>query len=102
MNSIFNRKRLIENAVEVNIFYKRYRKMTKIDMIKEQKWNIILEMLRFAYYNSEIDQNKRGKENKMSKGMWEVVEKKIEKTRVVKVEGRREKTTRRRKQEENE
>jgi len=38
----------------------------------------------------------------MSRGMWEVVEKKIEKTRVVKVEGRREKTTRRRKQEENE
>ena len=37
MNSIFNRKRLIENAVEVNIFYKRYRKMTKIDMIREQK-----------------------------------------------------------------
>ena len=97
MNSIFNRKRLIENAVEVNIFYKRYRKMTKIDMIREQKWNVILEMPRFAYHNSEIDQNRRGKENKMSRGMWEVMEKKIEKTRVAKVEGRREKTTRRRK-----
>jgi len=34
--------------------------------------------------------------------MWEVVEKKIEKTRIAKVEERREKTTRRRKQEEKE
>ena len=37
MDSIFNEKRLIENAVEVNIFYKRYKKITKIDMIREQK-----------------------------------------------------------------
>ena len=56
MNSTFNKKGLIENTVEVNIVYKRHRKRTEIDVIKEQKQNIILEMLWLACHNPEIDQ----------------------------------------------
>ena len=59
--------------------------MTKIDMIREQKQNVILEMPRFAYHSSEIDQNRRGrrgKENKVSRGIWEVVENKIGKKKL--------------------
>ena len=44
MNGTFNKERLIENTVEVNIYYKGYRKRTEIDVIGEQKWNVILGM----------------------------------------------------------
>jgi len=32
-NSIFNKKEPIENTVEINIFYKGYKKRTEIDVI---------------------------------------------------------------------
>ena len=35
VNSIFNKKRLIEYTVEVNIFYKGHKEKTEIDIIKE-------------------------------------------------------------------
>ena len=41
----FNKERLIEHTVEVNIYYQGYRERTEIDVIREQKWNIILGML---------------------------------------------------------
>ena len=41
----FNKKRPIENTVEVNIYYQRHRERIEIDVICRQKWNIILEML---------------------------------------------------------
>ena len=44
MDRTFNNERLIENTVEVNIFYKRHRERIEIDVIRRQKWNIILEM----------------------------------------------------------
>ena len=50
-----NRKRLIENTVEVNIYYQGHRERTEIDIIGEQKWNVILEMPWLACYNPEID-----------------------------------------------
>ena len=40
----FNKEGLIENTVEVNIYYKRHVERTEIDVIGEQKWFVILEM----------------------------------------------------------
>ena len=37
MDRIFNKEGLIENTVEVNIFYKEHRKRTEIDVIGNQK-----------------------------------------------------------------
>jgi len=39
MNSIFNKKELIEYTIEVNIFYKEHKKRTEINVIEEEKWN---------------------------------------------------------------
>ena len=58
-----NKKRLIDNTVEVNIYYQGYRERTEIDMIGGQKWNIILGMLWLAHHNPEI--NWRAREMKM-------------------------------------
>ena len=41
MDGILNKKGLIENTVEVNIYYQRHREKTEIDVIGGQKWNII-------------------------------------------------------------
>jgi len=41
VDSIFNKKGLIEHIVEVNIFYKEHRKRMEINVIGEQKWNVI-------------------------------------------------------------
>ena len=42
IDGIFNKERLIENTVEVNIYYQGHRKRTEIDVIGKQKLNIIL------------------------------------------------------------
>jgi len=44
MNGIFNKEELIENTMKVNI-YQGHRKRTEIDVIRGQKWNMILGML---------------------------------------------------------
>ena len=62
---MFNKERPIEHIVEVNIYYQGYRERTEIDMIREQKWNVILRMPQLAHYNSEI--NQRIEEVKMTK-----------------------------------
>jgi len=41
--------------VEVNIYYQGYKERTGIDIIREQKWNVILGMPWLAYHNSEIN-----------------------------------------------
>jgi len=41
--------------VEVNIYYQRHRKRTEIDVIREQKWKVILGILWLACHNPEID-----------------------------------------------
>ena len=51
----FNKKELIEYMMEVNIYYQRYREKMEIDVIKGQKWNIILEIPWLAHYNPEIN-----------------------------------------------
>jgi len=55
MDGSFNKKGPIEHMIEVNIYYQRYRKRTEIDVIREQKWSVILEMLWLAYHNPKID-----------------------------------------------
>ena len=41
----FNKEGLIENMVEIIIYYQGYRERTEIDVIGGQKWKVILEML---------------------------------------------------------
>ena len=55
VDRIFNKEGPIENTVKVNIYYQRYKERTKIDMIRRQKWNMILEMLWLACHNPEIN-----------------------------------------------
>ena len=55
VDGTFNKEGPIENIVEVNIYYQGHRERTEIDVIGEQKWNMILEILWLVYYNSEID-----------------------------------------------
>ena len=44
MDGSFNRESLIENTVEVNIYYKGYTERMEIDVIGGQKWSVILRM----------------------------------------------------------
>jgi len=55
MDGTFNKKGLIENTVEVNIYYQGHRERMEIDVIGRQKWNIILGMLWLVHHNPEID-----------------------------------------------
>ena len=51
----FNKEGLIENMVEVNIYYQGHREKTEIDVIGRQKWKVILGMPWLARHNPEID-----------------------------------------------
>ena len=51
----FNKEGLIENMVEVNIYYQGHRERTEINVIGRQKWSVILEMPWLARHNPEID-----------------------------------------------
>ena len=51
----FNREGLIENTVEINVYYKGHVERTEIDVIGGQKWGIILGMLWLERHNLEID-----------------------------------------------
>ena len=51
----FNKEELIENMVEVNIYYQGHRERIEIDVIGGQKWTVILGMLWLARHNPEID-----------------------------------------------
>ena len=46
---------LIVDTVEIEIFFKGYRKRMLIDMIRGQKWRVILGMPWLVCYNPEID-----------------------------------------------
>ena len=50
-----NKEGLIENTVEVNIYYQGHRERTEISVIGGQKWMVILGMLWLAQHNPEID-----------------------------------------------
>ena len=55
MDGSLNKEGLIEYIVEVNIYYKGHRERREIDVIRGQKWIMILSMSWLAYYNSEIN-----------------------------------------------
>ena len=55
MDESMNKEGPIENMVEVNIYYQEHRERTEINVIRGQKWMVILEMLWLACYNPEID-----------------------------------------------
>ena len=55
IDGMLNKEGPIENIVEINIYYQGHRERTEIDVIGEQKWNVILEMLWLACHNPEID-----------------------------------------------
>ena len=53
---LFNKEELIENTIEVNIYYQGHRERIEVDVIGSQKWNVILGMLWLAHHNPEINQ----------------------------------------------
>ena len=55
VDGLLNKEGPIENTVEVNIYYQVHRERTEIDVIRRQKWTVILEMPWLAHYNPEID-----------------------------------------------
>ena len=58
VNEMLNKKELIENTMEVNIYYQEHREQTEIDVIGEQKWSVILGILQLAHHNLEINRKK--------------------------------------------
>jgi len=51
----FNKEGLIENTVEINIYYQGHRERMEIDVIGGQKWKVILGMPWLACHNPEIN-----------------------------------------------
>ena len=44
INGMFNEERLIEHTVKVSIYYQGHKDRMEIDLIRGQKWNVILGM----------------------------------------------------------
>ena len=66
MDSLLNKEELIKHIVEVNIYYQGHQERTEINVIRGQKWMVILEMPWLARHNLEIDwktEEDRGSEN---------------------------------------
>jgi len=55
IDSSFNKEEPIKHTVEVSIYYQGHRERTEIDVIGEQKLQVILGMPWLACYNPEID-----------------------------------------------
>jgi len=55
VDGLLNKEGPIENMVEVNIYYQGHRERTEIDVIRGQKWMVILGMPWLACHNPEID-----------------------------------------------
>ena len=55
VDGFLNKKRLIKHTVEVNIYYQGHRERIEIDVIRGQKWMVILGMPWLACHNPEID-----------------------------------------------
>ena len=45
MDGSLNKEELIEYIIEINIYYQKHSERTKINIIRGQKWSIILGML---------------------------------------------------------
>ena len=55
MDSFFNKERPIEHMVKINIYYQEYREKMEINVIRGQKWSVILGILWLTCHNPEID-----------------------------------------------
>ena len=55
IDGTFNKKGLIEHIVEINIYYQKHKERTEIDVIEEQKQNVILRIPQLTHHNPEID-----------------------------------------------
>ena len=55
INGMLNYMGLIIDTVEVEIYFKRHKERTLIDVIGDQKWGVILGMPWLAHHNPEID-----------------------------------------------
>ena len=44
VDGTFNQEGPIENMAEINIYYQGHRERTEIDVIRGQKWSVILGM----------------------------------------------------------
>jgi len=55
MDGSLNKEELIEHTVEINIYYQKYQERTEIDVIRGQKWTVILEMPWLACHSPKID-----------------------------------------------
>ena len=55
VDSLFNKEGPIEHTVEVNIYYQGHKERIEIDMIRGQKWTVILGIPWLAHHNPEID-----------------------------------------------
>ena len=55
VDGLFNKEGPIEHTVEVNIYYQEHRERMEIDVIRGQKWKVILGMLWLACHNLEIN-----------------------------------------------
>ena len=55
MDGLLNKEGLIENTMEINIYFQKHRERMEIDVIGGQKWNVILGILWLACHNPEID-----------------------------------------------
>jgi len=55
INNAFNHKRPVEHIVKAELFYRRHKEKTEINVIREQKQSIILGMPWLACYNLEIN-----------------------------------------------
>ena len=45
VDGLLNKEEPIEHTVEVNIYYQEYKERTKIDVVRGQKWKVILGIL---------------------------------------------------------
>ena len=55
VDRMLNKEGLIENTVEVNLYYRGHVERMKIDVIGGQKWSVIIEMPWLACHNPEVN-----------------------------------------------
>ena len=55
VDGMLNKEGLIENTVEVNLYYRGHVERMKIDVIGGQKWSVIIEMPWLACHNPEVN-----------------------------------------------
>ena len=85
-----NKEGPIEHTVEVNIYFKGHRERTEIDMIKEQKWTVILGMAMASVPQSRDRlEDGRSKDNEVSREIQQTVETNAGKVGMGKAKGER-------------